>query len=166
MHGHCYRRRGACASRLQILHRVSFSPSIQNVGSKGESNLKSLNQHHVNQIPQQQLNIYITSVLCQWKKIIPCLIFVVAHTAIKKMPARPAQCCSLLSMKYMHMRRVKKETDLVKYHANQQREHTASTQRTQHQVLTTNCHLSCFAMSISHRATSVELSTCRSCLSD
>jgi hypothetical protein len=44
---------------------VSFSPGIPNVGSKGESNLKGFNQHHVNQIPQQQLNIYITSVLCQ-----------------------------------------------------------------------------------------------------
>jgi len=58
MHGHCYRRRGACARKLQNLDQVSFSPGIPNVGSKGESNLKGVIQHHVNQIPQQQLNIY------------------------------------------------------------------------------------------------------------
>jgi hypothetical protein len=69
MNGHCYKRSGACASKLQILHQVSFSPGIPNVGSKGESNLKSFNQHHVNQIPQQQLNIYVTSVLCQQKNL-------------------------------------------------------------------------------------------------
>ena len=55
------------ASKLQILHQVSFSPGIPNTGNKGESNLTGFNQDHVNQIPQQQLNTYITSVLCQWR---------------------------------------------------------------------------------------------------
>jgi hypothetical protein len=50
MHGHCYGRCGACVSKLQILHQVSFSPGNPNVGSKGESYLKGFNQHHVNQI--------------------------------------------------------------------------------------------------------------------
>jgi hypothetical protein len=52
------------ANKLQILHQVSFSPRIPNVGSKGASNLISFNQHHVNMIPQQQLNTFITSILC------------------------------------------------------------------------------------------------------
>jgi len=38
--------------------------------------------------------------------------------------------------------------------------------RTKRQVLTTNCHLSRLAISISRRATSAELSTCTSCSSD
>jgi hypothetical protein len=41
-----------------------------------------------------------------------------------------------------------------------------ATERTNRQILTTNCHLSCFVTSLSHRAASPELSTCTSCLSD
>jgi len=44
-------------------------------------------------------------------------------------------------------------------------ERAAPTERTYRHVLTTNCHLSHFAMSISRRATSAELSTCWSCSS-
>ena len=40
------------------------------------------------------------------------------------------------------MRRVQKETELFVYRANQYRERAGATERTQNQVLTTNCHLS------------------------
>ena len=56
----------------------------------------------------------------------------------------------------MYTRRVQKEIN----GSNQHRERTAATERTWRQVLTTNCHLSRFAMSISRQATSSELSTC------
>jgi len=50
-------------------------------------------------------------------------------------------------------------TELFKKRANQHRERAAATERTWRQILTTNCHLSRFAMSISRRATSAIIVT-------
>ena len=71
-------------------------------------------------------------------------------------------------LQYNHpsTRRFQKETKLFKQHTNQHRERAAATECTQHQVLTTNCHFSLFAISINCQATSTELSTCTSYSSD
>ena len=64
------------------------------------------------------------------------------------------------------MLKKKKRTELFKQHANQHTEGAAATECTNWQVLTTNCHLPRFALSISRRATPAEPSPCTSCLSE
>jgi hypothetical protein len=59
-----------------------------------------------------------------------------------------------------YIKRIQKESELLKYRANQDGEGAAAAERTWRQVLTTKCHLSRSAMSITRRATFAELSTC------